>query len=361
MNQQERIYFKELIQDREESSRAIKKKSMRGVEESVVQKYSEKAHFIYELLQNADDCNATEVHFELHRDGLRFWHNGSVHFSIISPSLENDENYTGPNGHINAIVAIGNSAKGGTQEYKIGKFGVGFKAVFQYTSTPYIDDDNFSFYIKDLIVPVMLDFDDDDREQGNTLFWFPFNKDGMGEEQAYNEISEKLQNLQFPLLFLNHIEKLYWSVEGMDGEYNQSEDALEGSDADVKKIKQVFISSVPGKSRIEKLVLFSKAEETTNLKYSVGYLVNDDEDSIVPIQVPVFCYFPTAKNSGLNFIVHAPFQLIDNREGLSDNLWNKGLIKKLAELAAESLLPCHTNQLMRIILTMTFTLNLKKS
>lgn len=339
MNQQERIYFKELIQDREESSRAIKKKSMRGVEESVVQKYSEKAHFIYELLQNADDCNATKVHFELHRDGLRFWHNGSVHFSIISPSLENDENYTGPNGHINAIVAIGNSAKGGTQEYKIGKFGVGFKAVFQYTSTPYIYDDNFSFYIKDLIVPVMLDFDDDEREQGNTLFWFPFNKEGMSEEQAYNEISEKLQNLQFPLLFLNHIEKLYWSVEGMDGEYNQSEDALEGFDADVKRIKQVFISSVPGKSRIEKLVLFSKVEETTNLKYSVGYLVNDDEDSIVPIQVPVFCYFPTAKNSGLNFIVHAPFQLIDNREGLSDNLWNKGLIKKLAELAAESLLP----------------------
>jgi phage terminase small subunit len=339
MNQQERIYFKELIQDREESSRAIKKKSMRGVEESVVQKYSEKAHFIYELLQNADDCNATKVHFELHRDGLRFWHNGSVHFSIISPSLENDENYTGPNGHINAIVAIGNSAKGGTQEYKIGKFGVGFKAVFQYTSTPYIYDDNFSFYIKDLIVPVMLDFDDDERELGNTLFWFPFNKEGMSEEQAYNEISEKLQNLQFPLLFLNHIEKLYWSVEGMDGEYNQSEDAFEGSDADVKKIKQVFISSVPGKSRIEKLVLFSKVEETTNLKYSVGYLVNDDEDSIVPIQVPVFCYFPTAKNSGLNFIVHAPFQLIDNREGLSDNLWNKGLIKKLAELAAESLLP----------------------
>ena len=190
MNAQETKYFIELIKDREESSRAIKKKSMRGVEESVVQKYSEKAHFIYELLQNADDCNASEVHFELTHEGLRFWHNGSEHFSIISPALENDENYTGPNGHINAIVAIGNSAKGGTKEFKIGKFGVGFKAVFQYTSTPYIYDDNFCFYIKDLIVPVMLDFDDDERKQGDTLFYFPFNKDGMGAEQAYNEISE---------------------------------------------------------------------------------------------------------------------------------------------------------------------------
>ena len=200
MNQIEKDYFNELIEDRMESSRAIKKKSMRGIEETVVQKYSEKAHFIYELLQNADDCNATEVHFELHRDGLRFWHNGSELFSIISPKVENDENYNGPNGHINAIVAIGNSAKGGTQEYKIGKFGVGFKAVFQYTSTPYIYDDNFFFYIKDLIVPVMLDFDDDKRKRGETLFYFPFNKDGMSAEQAYNEISEKLQNLQFPLV-----------------------------------------------------------------------------------------------------------------------------------------------------------------
>lgn len=339
MNQIEKDYFNELIEDRMESSRAIKKKSMRGIEETVVQKYSEKAHFIYELLQNADDCNATEVHFELHRDGLRFWHNGSVHFSIISPSLENDENYTGPNGHINAIVAIGNSAKGGTQEYKIGKFGVGFKAVFQYTSTPYIYDDNFSFYIKDLIVPVMLDFDDDKRKQGETLFYFPFNKDGMSAEQAYNEISEKLQNLQFPLLFLNHLKNLYWAVEGLNGEYNQREETLVGYDAEVRKVKQLFTSSVPGKSRIEKLILFSKVEETTGLPYCVGFMLNDDEDSIMPIQVPVMCYFPTAKSSGLNFVVHAPFQLIDNREGLSDNQWNKSLIKKLAELAGKSLLP----------------------
>lgn len=339
MNSQETKYFLELIKDREESSRAIKKKSMRGVEESVVQKYSEKAHFIYELLQNADDCNASEVHFELTHEGLRFWHNGSEHFSIISPALENDENYTGPNGHINAIVAIGNSAKGGTKEFKIGKFGVGFKAVFQYTSTPYIYDDNFCFYIKDLIVPVMLDFDDDERKQGDTLFYFPFNKDGMGAEQAYNEISEKLQNLQFPLLFLNHIENLYWAVEGLNGEYDQKEEMLGGFDIEVKKVKQLFTSSMPGKSRVEKLILFSKIEETTGLNYSVGFMLNDDEDSIMPIQVPVMCYFPTAKSSGLNFIVHAPFQLIDNREGLSDNEWNKSLIKKLAVLAAESLLP----------------------
>ena len=38
MNQLEKDYFNELIEDRKESSRAIKKKSMRGIEETVVQK-----------------------------------------------------------------------------------------------------------------------------------------------------------------------------------------------------------------------------------------------------------------------------------------------------------------------------------
>ena len=46
-------------------------------------------------------------------------------------------------GHINAITAIGFSSKNQTltddvNDIKIGKFGVGFKAVFQYTTTPYI-------------------------------------------------------------------------------------------------------------------------------------------------------------------------------------------------------------------------------
>lgn len=337
MNKQEQILFEELIKDREESSRAIKKKSMRGVEETVVQKYSEKAHFIHELLQNADDCNATEVHFELGKNGLRFWHNGNVQFSIISPTLENDENYKGPNGHINAIVAIGNSSKGSSTEYKIGKFGVGFKAVFQYTSTPYIYDDNFSFYIKDLIVPVLLDEDNPQRKKGETLFFFPFNNPNISPEKAYDEIAYKLQNLQYPLLFLNHIENLYWSIGDSNGKYSQLKESLSEVDVDVKKVKQVFNSSVLGTSHIQRLILFTEKEPEKNLDYCVGFFLNDRSDKIVAKSMPVYCFFPTAKDSGLNFIVHAPFSLIDNREGLSENDWNDKLRLRLAKLAASSL------------------------
>jgi hypothetical protein len=63
-------YFKNLIIDRQENARVIEKSSMEGVKGSVVEKYSDQAHFIYELLQNANDVKATKAEFKLTKDGL---------------------------------------------------------------------------------------------------------------------------------------------------------------------------------------------------------------------------------------------------------------------------------------------------
>ena len=61
MNKRETEYFELLRQDREESASMLEKPSMRGIKDSVVEKYSDQAHFIYELLQNADDAGASSV------------------------------------------------------------------------------------------------------------------------------------------------------------------------------------------------------------------------------------------------------------------------------------------------------------
>ena len=61
MNKQEEMYFQVLSKDRAESADTLEKPSMRGIKKSVVEKYSDQAHFIYELLQNADDAKATSV------------------------------------------------------------------------------------------------------------------------------------------------------------------------------------------------------------------------------------------------------------------------------------------------------------
>ena len=141
MNLQERQFFLALSRDRSENADMLEKPSMRGVKNSVVEKYSDQAHFIYELLQNADDVKATTARFILEPDRLVFAHNGTRHFSVTDPDNEERDSGAGTLGDINSITSIANSSKrNGENVATIGKFGIGFKAVFQYTSTPQIYD-----------------------------------------------------------------------------------------------------------------------------------------------------------------------------------------------------------------------------
>ena len=85
----------------------------------LVDQYSERTHFIYELLQNAEDALASNVWFRLYYDRLEFEHDGKKEFD------END---------IKGICGVSNNSK--DPNVNIGKFGIGFKSVFAYTSTP---------------------------------------------------------------------------------------------------------------------------------------------------------------------------------------------------------------------------------
>ena len=49
---------------------------LRRALERIIQLYTDKSHFIYELLQNAEDAEATSVRFEQYPDRLEVLHNG---------------------------------------------------------------------------------------------------------------------------------------------------------------------------------------------------------------------------------------------------------------------------------------------
>ena len=85
------------------------------------QLYSDRAQFLYELIQNAEDAGATWLGFDLSADRLEVRHDGR-------PFTESD---------VRAICAVGSSTKPGDLT-AIGRFGIGFKAVYAYTSTPRI-------------------------------------------------------------------------------------------------------------------------------------------------------------------------------------------------------------------------------
>lgn len=214
MNKQEELWFEKLHNEQVKSAQEFMKPRHRGFWTSVIEKYPESAHFIYELLQNADDAKATIVDIRLEKDGLLFKHNGTTHFTVSSYDTEERDRKEGALGHVNSITAIGFSTKDNKgEENKIGKFGVGFKAVFQYTNTPEIYDDNVCFRIVDYIVPERIDGDHLWREPGETLFYLPFNREKPTPEQAFRRIDERLKTLDNPILFLNNLEEIRWASD----------------------------------------------------------------------------------------------------------------------------------------------------
>ena len=337
MDKQQENYFEALTIDAIESAKALESFRLKGVRNSVVEKYSDQAHFVYELLQNADDARATSVRFQLFRDRLVFAHNGTRRFSVSNPVTEAEDLLCGTLGDINAITAVGSSNK--TDGATIGKFGVGFKAVFQYTITPHIYDPNVFFKIERFIVPIRLKEDYPDRRNGETLFYFPFDHDKRSPEEAYRDISEKLRTLDFPLLFLENLKNIEFEVSGILGLYEKTCEetfSVEGTTAEYVRLTQN-----DGLNREELydsyMWLFSRIDEDKN-KYSVGFFV-DDNGHLIPKAHTAFCFFPTKEVTGLNFILHAPFLLTDSREGIRAGIQhNIDMISVLSQLAADSLI-----------------------
>ncbi len=332
MNQQEQKYMEALYRDRSESADTFEKPSNRTMWRSIVEKYSDKAHFIYELIQNADDAGATLARFVLEKERLIFAHNGKRHFSISDPVSEDIDSQEGRLGDINAITGIAFSNKK-TQENKIGKFGVGFKAVFQYTSTPHIYDPRFRFKIERYIVPVVLENDFPDRKDYETLFVFPFDNKSIDPVDTYNDIEAKLNTLKYPVLFLENLASINFTIGNITGEYRKriSKRYSFGSTA-VERI--TLIKTIPDEEENTNLFLFSRKKD--GLRYSIGYFL-DEEDNLIPVREPAFCYFTTKEDTGLNFLIHAPFLLTDSREGVRAGIkHNEDMVDLIADLSADS-------------------------
>lgn len=319
--------FEALRVERLKASDVFKTRGFRGMWSGVIDKYPEKAHFVYELLQNADDVKATEVYIELTKTGLIFKHNGSIHFSV-SEEKEDVEPY----GHINAITGVGNSTKSDDVN-KIGKFGVGFKAVFRYSDEPYIYDDKFWFKIVNYVIPELLTEDHPKREKGETLFYFPFNN----ASKAYKEIKARLGKLDNPILFLKNLKKVTWSENGKVLSYTKTITPI--SKKGNIKCSKVEIDNCGTK---KKLIMFTKPLKIKgNGQHDIhlGYYLTENGDIDTSVRPRVFCFFPTSEKINLCFVCHAPFLLTDSRQQLkADEDLNITLIKELAELQAQSLL-----------------------
>jgi len=302
-----------------------------GIHALLTDLYPDTAHFIYELLQNAEDMDATVVRFILDYTGIDFEHNGTKrNFNIAD---------------IDAITNIGHNGQKKNDYTSIGKFGVGFKAVFAYTSTPIIHSGNYHFRIENYFVPV---FDNvptvnTKDSEGNewTRFSFPFNNPHKTVAIAYQECLDGLKLLDSTsILFLQHIKKIeYLLPDGSIG-YVEREDN-EANHVTIKyQTTNNNIISVSNWLRYSQEVEIKDEHQfykrlTISIAYKLG--VKNKKEIVVPINGKVFIYFPAEKEySGLRFHINAPFASTVARDSVRNCPENITLIQKIAKLITRS-------------------------
>ncbi len=317
----------EVRREREDLARVLKKHT--GIRRIVEDLYPDSAHFIYELLQNAEDAGAIEARFTLSKTGLVFEHNGR-------PFEPRD---------IYAITDIGEGTKASDDD-KIGRFGVGFKAVFAYSETPHIWSPPFAFKITDLVLPSELE--PEIAPGDRTRFEFPFNNPKKPVGNAYAEVDAGLNELaETTLLFLSHLESISWqNSAGESGEvlrFKHSENHFEvlkqsGGKTTVSSHFLKFDQSVEGLEK-QKVAVAYALEFLPNIQTYDPKKPLTKQLKIAPAtpgRVAVF--FPAEKEaSGLRFHLHAPFVPELSRASIKETDANQPLFEQLAALTAFSL------------------------
>lgn len=326
--------FETLAKKRRELVRAHRDNNFEaGIRSLLSDLYPDDAHFIYELLQNAEDVGATQVDFVLDEAQLVVTHNGSRLFSIED---------------ITYITNIGENTKA-TDETTIGKFGVGFKAVFGYTKSPQVRSGEFSFVIEDLWVPVEIQ---GRAPTGVTEFTFPFNEPKKPPTLAVSEICKALTALDAStLLFLNHIERITYrlptgsgSLERLPEDQHRIKIRYSTGDAIREdhwyRLRDTLQIDVDGESKTVTVAaafhLTSTAEAETVQSEPTR---RAPKLRITPLpQGQVCIYFPAVKEvSGLRFNIHAPFASTVARDSVRDDRANVELVKAIAKMIARAL------------------------
>ena len=323
-------FLQALSEDRSKDAEVLKKPQYAGIMNMVTELYPDNAHFIYELLQNAEDTEATTITFSLTSEKLVAEHNGIRLFT------EKD---------VESITSIGNSTKR-DDVTSIGKFGVGFKAVFSYTNTPTVYSGDFAFKIRDLVVPEIIA--PLDERTDTTIFEFPFNNSKKPALLATQEVEKGFVGFgDNTLLFLSHIRKINYSLP--DG----SQGSLERLDHENGRI-EIRAKHPHSEETISHWLHFHKDVEVTdtdgNIKncrvamaYQLEKVADKNKDSetwkIIPVHGggQVSIYFPAEKEtSKLRFHIHAPFASTVARDSVRDCDDNQQLRDHLAELIVES-------------------------
>lgn len=302
------------------------RKLTQWAQEHLANRYSERTHFIFELLQNAEDalkkrvdsCLPTSVSFHLSIEGLEVRHFGTP----FTPD------------NVKSICAINESTKKDDLT-EIGCFGIGFKSVYAFTKRPEVHNGDEHFAIEGFVLPVEVPARP--TRDGETLFWLPFTPE---DTTAVDEISLALTNLGArSLLFLKFVTDIEWSLPtGKSGLFlkNPPRDSRGGhrvillgeandGSGETAEEWQVFsrvVTKSDGRDAGHVEVAFQIREGASGNK-SVQSI--DDSKLVV--------FFPTEVSTGLGFLIQGPYRTTPSRDIVpTRDTWNQFLVQETSEL-----------------------------
>ena len=296
--------------------------------------YTDDVHFIYELLQNAEDAlerrnqeNSERklsscVTFILYKDRLEVRHFGKE-FDIDD---------------VKSITSFLQSTKS-ENSTQIGSKGIGFKSVYVFTSTPEIHSGDKHFIIKERIFPQRVS--PILSTSGETVFILPFDNNNYSREEIFQIIEKKLKELgSRVLLFLKNITKIEWEIEGQGkGYYFKKQKQLAHFVQNVTMTGEYELNRVE-----EEWLVFKKQLEVADSLIEIAFRVVEDEEkkqrSIRAIESsPLIVYFPTAQETDFGFLIQGPYETTASRSEIKGTDADIELIKETGDLLTETIFP----------------------
>ena len=295
-------------------------------------RYSDRSHFIYELLQNAEDAlkrrssdwKQRTIRFELTETELTFSHFGD-------PFSEKD---------VRAVCGIDESTKDITA---IGRFGIGFKSVNAYTDRPRVHCSTAHFAIEQYVHPV--EIEPIDLLVAETRIILPFRKD---DTNSFQEIADALKQLGArTLLFLRQIDTIEWSALD-EGEGIYFRNPRRPIDAGAARITVAGEDKITSGYQQEDWIVFSEPvvnDDGVKVGHcELAFLVEAHSVTDSPIKVlpaspaGLVVYFPTIVETRVGFLIQGPYRTTPSRDNVVRlDPWNSELVQTTAKLLVSAL------------------------
>lgn len=312
--------------------------------------YVNSLRYIFELIQNVDDCEFDDPSNCTLKIQFNEWHERIVLYY-------NETGFTPFN--VFAITGIAEAAKNVQNgNVQIGEKGIGFKSVFGVAKRVWIQSGKFSFELDqdDFFVPIPVYDDRYEEIQGTKLTLFV---DAANVKKTYQKICStyckpKSVFQNNPILFLNKLTELQFYIDEFDSltfsvskrpPHSSNNELFERNvtlRAILKSRRSHNIDNCIHCVRYTQPIRFNRAQcvarygantQLTQISLKIQLLLPIEEDLNKIEQGAFYSYLPTEIRLNVPVACHVPFKLDASREYVdsqNNNLWFSHCCKELS-------------------------------